>query len=126
MDAATFLSTDEKREALGFGAMKSGEALAPAGKRVAPPERRYSPDQLRDDLGRWTSGSDDLAEPASILAAVADSFGELVANYMAGGQRICVYKFDFGLVSTVGSNNLGCLSPMHSSGVWHGQMLNDN
>ena len=79
-------------------------------------------------MGRWTgeSGGADLSDPVSVLAAVAYSVGDLVANYMSDGQRICVYKFDFGLVSTIGSNNLGCLSRLLSSGASHGLMLNDN
>jgi len=53
--AANFLSDDEKRAAVGYGG-----ALSPA-----PIARRYSPDQPRDQNGRWTpSGSADAARRA--------------------------------------------------------------
>ena len=45
--AATFLTDDEKREALGYG--KKGVP-------VAPMVQNYAPDQPRDDHGRWSGG----------------------------------------------------------------------
>jgi HK97 family phage portal protein len=52
VDAATFLTTDEKRAALGFGKGRGAATLASTGKRGPGLERRYAPDQPRDDLGR--------------------------------------------------------------------------
>jgi hypothetical protein len=43
--AASFLSDDEKRAAVGYGSAVSS----------APIARRYAPDQPRDDAGRWTT-----------------------------------------------------------------------
>lgn len=118
VDSASFLTQDEKRAAVGYAA---GEVA----KQVLASERRFSPDQPRDEQGRWIGGG--LSGDAdSLVLATSDAFGELVANFMAGGQRICVYEFDFGLVNTYGSNTLGCLGTLHWSGARHGQMLNDN
>ncbi len=50
IDAASFLSQDEKREAAGYGRL----AAVKAGQRA--PERRYSPSQPSDDHGRWSGG----------------------------------------------------------------------
>ena len=47
---ATFLTDDEKRAALGYG------PKPPEAKLAEVLERRYSPDQPRDDHGRWASG----------------------------------------------------------------------
>ena len=55
IDSASFLTNDEKREAAGYGAMPKDARIVD--KRLAEAlERRYSPDQPRDDIGRWTSG----------------------------------------------------------------------
>ncbi len=50
VDAATFLTNDEKREALGFGAMKAGEAPAPARVVHAPIEARLAKSSHRHDI----------------------------------------------------------------------------
>ncbi len=67
--AANFLTDDEKRAALGYGARAEprDRAVTPFASGQAP-ERRYSPDQARDELGKWTSESDD--DPATLLAGI--------------------------------------------------------
>jgi hypothetical protein len=55
IDAASFLTNDEKREAAGYGAAPKDASVVDT--RVAQTiERRYAPDQPRDSIGRWTSG----------------------------------------------------------------------
>ena len=48
LEAATFLTANEKREAVGYSALDEAAASGLGLK--------YSPDQPRDDQGRWTNG----------------------------------------------------------------------
>ena len=70
VDAATFLSPDEKRELLGFAARK-----APTAKGAVAPERRYSADRPRAPAGtaeggQWTSGDGGGGDLSSMLAGL--------------------------------------------------------
>ena len=107
-------------------------------------ERRYSADQPRDEMGRWTLAGGALAATTpegaveaaveaiasglvgSALTAGDYSWGELVTQFDAGGRRICIYDFDFGRIAVDGSRNLGCQMRALSSAVSHGLLLNDN
>lgn len=111
---------------------------------AGPLERRYAPEQPRDDLGRWTSGGG-APGPAALAGAidaavnaltsafgepidVADnySWGDLIADFKTGSGRRCVYKFDFATIVVPGSDNFPCTAKVLSSAASHGRFLNDN
>ena len=50
LEKATFLTANEKRAAIGYGPLEGSD---PAG---LTPGAKYSPDQPRDEIGRWTTG----------------------------------------------------------------------
>jgi HK97 family phage portal protein len=50
LEKATFLTADEKRAAVGYGPLEGSD---PAG---LTPGLKYSTDQPRDEIGRWTTG----------------------------------------------------------------------
>ena len=54
LDAATFLTTNEKRAAIGYGPLLQGNTILPVVPR--PPAKDFDPEQPRDDQGRWTTG----------------------------------------------------------------------
>jgi hypothetical protein len=80
IDGASFLTNDEKREAAGYGAAPKDASVVDA--RVAQTiERRYAPDQPRDDIGRWTSGgglSAGVQSAFNVDANVASDAGRLI------------------------------------------------
>ncbi len=83
VDSASFLTSDEKREALGYGALPKGAEPAPAAwaKRAEQGlELRYSPDQPRDDHGRWTSGGGAGAGQPTAEAGTPGGDGAAIAG----------------------------------------------
>ncbi len=110
VDAATFLSPDEKRELLGFAAARSSAAVW---KKVsAPLETRFSADQPRDGNGRWTSGG--ASSPLGMLTQVAETAISALAGEVGGladnvtgpatlDQCDAQYELDSSLCRTLGS-----------------------
>jgi HK97 family phage portal protein len=71
IDAASFLTNDEKREAAGYGAAPKDASVVDT--RVAQTiERRYAPDQPRDEIGRWTSGGGGFSTTGDRIALNVD------------------------------------------------------
>jgi hypothetical protein len=101
---------------------------------------KYSPDQPRDELGRWTSGANSVGDAAvansgdNSLATGEDErtrlaqagFGTLLAEIPVPGGRRCVYNFGSYSVVVPGPTNFQCQPTVHWSGVVHGRLLNDN
>ncbi len=104
LDAASFLTEDEKRAAAGYGASSIAFGNSPSSSRppnaVTPEARKYSPDQPRvpagsSDGGQWTDGGggsfadidrgDDIG--ASGAAQIAqNNRGRGTVSLRAGGQ----------------------------------------
>ena len=63
LNAATFLSIDEKRAAIGYGPSPKGIIQPPR------PLKDYNPDQPRDDFGQWTAldGTGDSSGTGDVL-----------------------------------------------------------
>lgn len=72
--------------------------------------------------GQWTSGG----AGGSVDVAANAYGGNLVADFMTGLGRRCVYSFEFGLVAIPGPVNFPCPSWTTSAGTSHGTLLNDN
>ena len=53
LEKTTFLTTNEKRAAIGYGPLQSGGTNAPVAPRPIPKD--FNPDQPRDIDGRWTT-----------------------------------------------------------------------
>ena len=73
IDAATFLTQDEKREAAGYGNLEGTKACAGC------VERRYRPDQARDDHGKCVDEGrqhDSSSGAGGLFAASADCASE--------------------------------------------------
>lgn len=105
---------------------------------------KYNPDQPRapagsPDGGRWVGdggGSGGAGGGLGRRPAGAGSQpvriaqyerGTLISRYGAiGGRNWCVYRFSFGDITVPGPTNRDCLAWQFSSGVVHGQILNDN
>ena len=77
IDAASFLSQDEKREAAGYGKAPGVKAG------VAAPERRYRPDQARNDHGRWQDKG--RSGPAAGAGSAGGSIQGGALTQVAGG-----------------------------------------
>ena len=99
--AATFLTDDEKREAVGYGKKAAGvatgqvaDAAAVSAAKLAEALRgmrgKYSDGQPRDDHGRWTPGGVRVdnadAETTSSRVAATSRFGPGAAAGMLNGQ----------------------------------------
>ena len=110
LEGASFLTDAEKRAQAGFrDAMKGG----PGGKAARPFDRlasrgaKYSPDQPRDEQGRWTSGGGGGGpagtgeSPASVAATAIR--GSLVSQgWHASGDAawtLCQYTNDLAFVA---------------------------
>jgi len=103
----------------------------------------FNPDQPRDELGRWTSGANNVGDSAvassgnDSLATTGDAesqrtrlaqagFGTLITQFEVPGGRRCVYNFGSYSVVVSGPTNFLCSPTVHWSGVVHGRLLNDN
>jgi len=79
LEKATFLTSDEKRAAVGYGPLEEGgDALT----------RKYRPDQARDEIGRWTEEGDG-ADPAE---SIADNANAIPVARRSGGLPRAVWK----------------------------------
>jgi hypothetical protein len=95
IDAASFLTNDEKREAAGYGAAPKDASIVDT--RVAQTiERRYAPDQSRDSIGRWTSGGGGFSTTGDRIALNVDPnvASDAVATLATESQNPSRYSVD--------------------------------
>jgi len=104
-------------------------AIDLAAKQLRGQNKLFNPDQPRDDHGRWMGGGDPGSSTSNSRGQQVASgyeWGSLVAEFMTGVGRRCIYRFDYGLVAIPGPTYGRCWDSVLSSAATHGTLLNDN